>query len=122
MLAEIDKHGKQFYRKSHKDETAILEYIFKVVEEMFSDFIVETHTDVWYNFLKAAQIDFEKTVRGITKGKAEEGDVESASNVRPGLIEAIRDLFTFLPLHYKITQSEQLGKLIAQLDEEVKRF
>ena len=122
LLAEIDKHGKQFYRKSHKDETAILEYIFKVVEEMFSDFIVETHTDVWYNFLKAAQIDFEKTVRGITKGKAEEGDVESASNVRPGLIEAIRDLFTFLPLHYKITQSEQLGKLIAQLDEEVKRF
>ncbi len=122
LLVEIDKHGKQFYRKSHKEETAILDYIFKVVDEMFSSFVVEIHADIWYNFLKDAQADFENTVREVTKGKAEMGDIESASTVRPELIGAARNLFTFLPLHYKVTKNEQLKTLIAQLDEEIKRF
>ncbi|NJO90221.1 MAG: hypothetical protein HC831_15705 [Chloroflexia bacterium] len=122
LLAEIDKHGKQFYNKTNNEQTAILEYIFKVVEEIYNDFIAETHTDIWYNLLKESQIDFEKTVRKITKEKAEEGNVESASKIRPQLTEAIRNLFTFLPLHFNITKDEQLSKLIAELEEELKKY
>lgn len=122
LLAEIDKHGKQFYNKSNKEQTAILAYILKVVEELYGDFIVKTHTDVWYAFLKESQIDFEKTVREVTKEKSEEGNVESASKIRPLLTETMRNLFTFLPLHFNITQNEQLRKLIAELEEELKKY
>ena len=122
LLLEIDKHGKLFYKKSNKEQTAILTYIFKVVEELFSDFIAKSHAKNWYAFLKESQVDFEATVRKVTKEKAEEGEVESASKVRPQLTESMRNLFTFLPLQYNITQTEQLGKLIAELEEELKKY
>lgn len=122
LLAEIERNGKQFYNKTYNEETAILEYIFKVTDEQFSDFIVTIGAAEWYNLLKEAQLDFEKTLRTISKESAEEGIVESATSIRPGIENAIRDLFSFLPLHYGATQNEGLGKLIAQIEEELKRF
>jgi hypothetical protein len=122
LLAELQKHGKQFYNKTYKEETAILEYVFKVGDEHFNDFIVTINADVWYNFLKEAQQDFEQTLRELSSENANEGEIESATSLRPGLENALRNLSAFMPLHYNVTQNEQLAKLIAQIKEEVKRF
>ncbi len=122
LLAELEKNGKQFYNKTYKEETSILEYIFEICDKHFSDFIVAINADVWYNFLKEAQLDFEKTLRQLSSKNADEGDIVSATSLRPGLENALRNLSMFMPLHYNVTKNEQLGKLIAQIKDEVKRF
>ena len=122
LLTEIDSHGKDFYKKKYEEQTAVLKYIFKIVDEKFADFILTIHADDWYNILKESQKDFEETRIELTKSNAEFLNEESPSHIRPDLIEVMRNLFAFLPLHFRVTKNEQLGKIIDQLITEAKRY
>ncbi len=122
LLKELDRHGVQFYKKSYEDQTAILEYIFNAIDTRFADFIVRIKAEEWYNLLKESQADFENTRKSLTLKNAEAIDDESPSQIRPDLVSAMRDLFTFMPMQYKSTKNEQLGALISQVEAELKRF
>jgi hypothetical protein len=122
LLAELDRHGVQFYKKSYKEQTAILEYIFNAIDTNFTDFIARIHADEWYGFLKESQNDFETTRKSLTEKNAEAIDEESPSKIRPDLVAALRNLFTFMPLQYKVNNHDELGKVIAQIEAEIKRF
>ncbi len=122
LMVELDRHGVDFYRKSYKEQTAILEYIINAIDTQFADFVVRIHAEEWYDFLKKSQEDFETTRKELTEKKAELINEESPSQVRPDLVTAMRELLTFMPMQYKATKNEQLGIIITKIEAELKRF
>jgi len=122
LLTVLNKNGKQIYTESYSVETAILEEIIAEFDKNHLNTLEELGATMWYDFLKNAQADFESTVRSITEQKAENAKVASATESRAGLVDSLRKLFAFLPLHYGITKSPELADLIGRLQAEADRF
>jgi hypothetical protein len=121
LLNKMAKFGPRVIHRKYKEETAIIVSIINIVESGYMDLMSQTHTDVWFNLLKEKQTKFENTLREHTKALSED-NVESASTVRPELVEAMRNMFTFMPLHHRVTKNTDLGEIIKQLKVELGRF
>lgn len=121
LLAKMAKFGKRVPERKYKEETTIILSVVNIVENGYMDTIERTYGTPWFNLLKETQANFEKTLREHTKAKSED-DVESATNARPELVDSLRNLFSFIPLHYQATKNENLGKIVSQLQVELGRF
>lgn len=121
LLGKISKFGEKVIHRSYKEQTTIILSIISMVEDNYMGLINQTHSDVWFNLLKEKQGKFEKTLREHSKAQSE-NEIESASSIRPKLIIAMRNMFTFMPLHYKVTQNKNLDEAIKQLRVELARF
>lgn len=121
LLAKMAKFGTRVPEKKYKVETTIILNVINIVENGYTDVMTQTHGDVWFDLLKEKQTNFEKTLREYTKAQSED-DIESATSARPELVNTMRNMFTFMPLHYKVTQNTELGEIIAQLEVELDRF
>lgn len=121
LLAIIAKFGPRVVRKTYAEETAIILKVINLVENYYLELMTKTQSNVWFNLLKEKQADFENTERQYAKALSED-NIESATSVRPELVDAMREMFTFMPLHYKVTRNKDLGKLIALLEKELSRF
>ena len=120
LLDEIRKFGPGIHRKPYNEETSILNIIIARVKEKYTDLITKTH-NVWFDLLDEAQTDFENTLRDLTDSKAKD-DVEAASSVRPQLIDIMRKMFTFMAIHFEVTENKHLGEAISKLNIEFSRF
>ncbi len=121
LLSKMTKFGPRVPQQKYKEETATILQLKSIVENGYMDLLKQIHGDVWYNLLIEKQENFEKTLREHTKAQSE-NNIESATLIRPLLVNAMRNLFSFMPLHYKATQNEDLGKIISQLEVELGRF
>jgi len=121
LLGKISKFGPRVIYRKYKEETTIILSIISMVENGYMDLINRTHTDVWFKLLKEKQDKFEKTLREHTKAQSE-NEIESATSVRPKLVISMRNLLTFMPLHHKVTQNNDLDEVIKQLTVELARF
>ncbi|NJN27054.1 MAG: hypothetical protein HC819_14295 [Cyclobacteriaceae bacterium] len=122
LLSVLNQHGQQVYSESYSVETAALEAIISEFDKNQLPVLEELRATEWFTNLKNAQADFEKTVLGHTELKAESAKIDSATKSRSGLVDALRKLFLFMPLHYEMTQSAPLGSLIDQLQIESDRI
>ena len=121
LLGKISKFGPRVIHRKYKEETTIILSIISMVENNYMGLMNQTHTDVWFNLLKERQTNFEKTLREHTKAQSED-EIESATSVRPKLVISMRNMFTFMPLHHKVTQNNDLNEVIKQLKVELARF
>lgn len=122
LMAVLNQHGNQIYAESYSVETAAIEAIIAEFDKNHLETLEALGATGWYNFLKNAQADFENAIHGISEQKAESAKVASATQVRSGLVDAMRKLFAFLPLHYGISKSPELAQLIGLLQAEADRF
>lgn len=122
ILSELDKYGPAVYDQSYESETAIIQSVTQTLEANFLDDLTEMQAIVWFDLLKQADNDFEAAQRTFNEQKTSADQVDAATTVRPELEEAVRKLFTFLPMQAEITGDKDLGKLVKQLEVEVSRF
>jgi len=121
LLGKISKFGERVIHRSYKEQTTIILSIISMVEDSYMGLINQTHTYVWFNLLKEKQEKFEKTLGEYSKTQSD-AEIKSASSIRPKLIIAIRNMFTFMPLHHKVTQNKNLNESINQLKVELSGF
>lgn len=122
LLSVIDSIGRSFYRESNKVQTAKMENLFKKIDEGYLTEVDLLSLSPWYALLKESQAAFETTLHKYTADKADKANIEAASYRRADLINAMRNLFAFLPMQAEITENESLFSLVGQLSEEVNRF
>lgn len=118
----LNRDGVRVYRENYKKQSASLESMLTELEKNNLSAIQEMGAKVWFDLLKQAQTDFESNLKGITEQKAENNQIASASEVRHELVEALRKLLTFLPLHNEMLQSAVLGDLISNIQVIADRF
>ena len=121
LLGKISKFGSRVIYRKYQEETTIILSIVSMVEEGYMDLMQKTHTDVWFNLLKEKQEKFEQILDEHTKALSE-NELESATSVRPKLVISMRNMLTFMPLHYKVTLNEDLDMVIRQLTVELEKF
>ncbi|MBI9069015.1 MAG: hypothetical protein JEZ09_17090 [Salinivirgaceae bacterium] len=122
ILGVLNKNGNQIYALNYKAESAALTSIISEIDKNWLTDVTEMGAHIWFNLLKPAQADFETTVSNFTAEKAENIKVTSATTARPEIEDAIRKLFTFLPLQYEMTQAPELSDLMGQLQVAADRF
>lgn len=122
-IVKLIKHvGWVANESSYKVETAQMEQLFAECDNGLAQIINTLGGEIWYNPLKTSQIDFEKSLRSFTSQKAEDRLIVSPTEMRPVMIEALRNLFMFLPMKYEMSQNSELLNLINQLQVELDRF
>lgn len=122
VLAELDKYGQVIYAQGYESETSIIQNVTTTLESQFANDLAEMHADVWFNLLKEANTDFETAQRTYNTQTTEAKEIEAATTVRPELEDALRKLFTFLPMQAEVSGNSDLEQLVKQLEVEVSRF
>ena len=122
ILGNITKHGSRIYDDSYETETAKLTQIVTVIETGHSASLGEIAAEEWFELVKDSNANFEQTLRKYNGDKVLDENTLSATKARAELIDAIRKLFTFLPLQAEITQNAELIQMVGQLKVEAERF
>lgn len=122
LLKVLNRKGTKIYEASYKVETAAFETMILTMEKALISMIQNLGATEWFQLFKDAQDDFETSIQKVSGKKAVNKEVISATEKRDEFENAIEKLFAFLPLHYEATKSEELRKLIAELQELVERF
>ena len=89
LLQILNKDGNQIYRERHSIESASLISTIKEIDAKHLADLELLFASEWYEMLKAAQIDFEKTVKEANEASANKALIESATVSRVELEEAI---------------------------------
>lgn len=118
LLKLLNKDGSRIYDESYSIESASMKTIIKEIDKNHLEDLELLFASEWYQLMKAAQIDFEVTFRLVNEQVSDDKLIVSASEARNDLEDAMRDLFAFLPLHYKMTKSPELAKLIRNIQTE----
>jgi hypothetical protein len=122
LLQILNKDGNQIYRERHSIESASLISIIKEIDAKHLADLELLVANEWYEMMKAAQIDFEKTVTEVNEASADQSLIESATTSRVELEEAIRKLFKFIPMRQEETKSPELADMIRIIQKECDRF
>lgn len=122
LLQILNKDGNQIYRERHSIESASLISTIKEIDAKHLADLELLFASEWYEMLKAAQIDFEKTVKEANEASANKALIESATMSRVELEEAIRKLFRIIPMRQEETDSPELADMIRKIQAECDRF
>ena len=122
LLQILNKDGNQIYRERHSIESASLISTIKEIDAKHLADLELLFASEWYEMLKAAQIDFEKTVKEANEASANKALIESATVSRVELEEAIRKLFRIIPMRQEETDSPELADMIRKIQAECDRF
>ena len=122
LLSILNKDGKGIYNESYSVETASLESTIIEFDLNHSADLELLAASEWYQLMKAAQLDFETTLSKVNAEVADKRVIDSASNTRKPLEDAIRMLFNFIPMHQKMTNSPELADMIRKIQAECDRF
>lgn len=122
VLAEIDKYGKRVGNKNYEDETAVIENVCTILENKHNADLTSLRANDWFDLLKQANTYFETAQRSYNEQVSVEKQTEAASSVRPELENAMRNLFSFLPMQAEVTGNSDLVELVNDLEVEISRF
>jgi hypothetical protein len=118
----LNKDGSLIYEESYSIQSASMVTTIKVIEAKYLADIELLNASEWYQFMKSAQEEFEKTISEVNEKASEDKLIESATKTRVQLESAMRKLFAFLPLHQEMTESSELDKLNRNIQTEGDRF
>jgi hypothetical protein len=122
LVKLLNKDGKLIYEDSYGAESASMEStIIEIELNHLADLELLFATE-WYQLMKAAQLDFENTVREVNEQVTDRKLIASATKTRKALEDAMRKLFAFLPLHQAMTDSDELDELNREIQTEGNRF
>ena len=122
ILAELDKNGSSVYDQSYETETAIIQSVCQTLEANFSTDLAAIQANIWFDLLKTANTDFEAAQRKLNMQQTAANQVDAATTARPQLDDALRKLFTFLPMQAEVTGNGALQELVNELQTEASRF
>ncbi len=122
LLQILNKDGNQIYRERYSIESASLKSTIKEFDAKHLADLELLYATEWYEMLKAAQVDFEKTVTEVNEASADQALIVSATTSRKELEEAIRKLFRIIPMRQEETESPKLADMIRKIQKECDRF
>ena len=122
LWESITRFNPDIHRKCCRTETIILQTVIGRIELEYKELLVKIMADEWFNLLKNAQIDFEKSVKQIILKYHNKADFDIALNCRQDLIATLKRLFVFLPMQYSLTNNLDLAEIIKKIKVEFDKF
>lgn len=122
ILTEIDKYGSKIYSLSYESESAIIQNVCATLGNDFSSEMAAINAMVWFDLLVQANNDFEAAQRSVNQDKITANETEAATNVRPELEKAIRNLLAYIPMQAEVSGNAELQQLVKELEVETSRF